>query len=104
MDFVHFAYASYEAHPALALCLLSLEEYEKKSNAFIEIEGISGAKTAAGKTIQASQLRSEMEGIKKLINGGDLQCKEDFAGVAGAQIVQICLLCLLCLPPGGFHV
>lgn len=60
------------------------KEYEKKSNAFIEIEGISGAKTAGGKTIQASQLRSEMEGIKKLI-GGDLQCKEDFAGVAASN-------------------
>ena len=77
---------------ALAPCLLILEEYEKKSNVFIEIESISGAQSASGETIPAKKLQSEMEGIKKLIlkSGEELQCQETFAGVACAQTLCVC--------------
>eukprot|EP00435_Cladocopium_sp_Y103_P015668 s501_g3.t2 len=63
------------------------KDYEKKSNVFIEIGGILGAKTADGKNIQANELQSEMEGIKKLIlkSDEDLQCEEAFAGVAASN-------------------
>ena len=77
----------HKAHPNSPGPVPAVEEYEKKSQVFVETEGILGAKIAGGKNVKAKELLREMEGVKKLMKkDGDLQCGEDLAQVSCSLI------------------